>query len=154
RTLRLLILRLAVRGLGVLEQAKWVVGGEPEAVALEAAFRHAVARPRVDADEPGRTVSDDIVLLMLGDLLVGHAGKIIVRLVVLPHMLEAEAVIFTLVPTALRRGVKTRLREALPVAGGAVVFEQAILVGFDAQPVEEFRVELHAEIMGSAIAEG
>ncbi len=93
---------------------------------------------------------DRVVLLVLDDVLVGQAGEIIVGLVVLAHMVEAEAMILALVPAPLGRGVETGLRAALPLASRAGLAQQAVLVGLDAQAVEEFRVELHGiGIMGS-----
>ena len=88
-------------------------------------------------------MADRVVLLVLDDVLVGQAGEIIVALVVLAHMVEAEAVILAFLPPALGRRVESRLGAARPIASRAGIAQQAVRVRLDAQAVEEFRVELH-----------
>ena len=57
-------------------------------------------------------MADRVVLLVLDHVLVGQTREIVVGLVVLAHMVEAEAVVLALVPAALRRRVETRLLAA------------------------------------------
>ncbi len=95
-------------------------------------------------------MSGRVVLLVLGDVFVGETREIIVGLVVLAHVVEAEAMILALVPAALRSRIKSRLLAAFRLALRTHVAQDAVLVGLDAQAVEEFRVELHGiSIMGS-----
>src|SRR4029453_1570666 len=107
-------------------------------------------RPRVDADEPGRAMADGVILLVLDHLLVGEPGEIVVGLVVGAHMVEAVAVVLALLAATLRRRVKAGLGAALPLANRTSVAQQAVLVGLDAQAVEEFRVELHGRSIMSS----
>src|SRR5262245_36253855 len=90
---------------------------------------------------------------MLDHRLVGQAGKIIIGLVVLANVVEAEAVILALAVATLWRGIKSGLAAALPLASRAGFAQQTVLIRLDAQAVEEFRVELHGfSIMGSVEA--
>src|SRR5262249_24834970 len=134
------------------EQAERIVGGEAmlEAAGAGVVSRPPASRPRVHADEPGRAMADRVVLLVLDHLLVGQPGKIVVGLVVGAHMVEAVAVILAFKPAALGRRVKPRLGAALPLASRTRLAQQAILVGLDAQAVEEFRVELHGRSIMSS----
>src|SRR3990170_2328053 len=139
-------------GSAIGEHPERIVGGEAvgEAAGARAVARATVARPGIDADEPGRTVPGRVVLLVLDHLFVGETGKIIIPLVVLAHMVEAEAMILALLAAALGRGVEARLLAPLPFASRTGIAQQAVLVRLDAQAVEEFRVELHgAGIMRS-----
>jgi len=132
-----------------------IVSSSPiETVAPLASFRRAIARRGIHAHEPSRAVADQIVLLMLRHIVVGHTGEIVVRLVVVAHMLEAETVILAFVATTLGRGVESGLSAALPLTSGAGVAHESARVGLDAEAVEEFRVELHSLIMGSEHVEG
>ncbi len=82
--------------------------------------------------------------------LIGQTGEIVIRLVVLAHMVEAEAVVLALVPAPLGRRVETGLLAARRLATRTGVAQQPVLVRLDAEAVEEFRVELHgARIMRS-----
>src|SRR5262249_60666479 len=80
------------------KQPERVIGGEAigKAVAALAVPRGAIARPGIHSHEPGRAVADGVILLMLGHVLVRHAGEIIVGLVILADVLEAVAVILAL----------------------------------------------------------
>jgi hypothetical protein len=65
-------------------------------------------------------------------------------------MVEAVAVILALLGPSFGRWIKTGLLAALPLANSTGVAQETVLVGLDAQAVEEFRVELHGPgIMGS-----
>jgi hypothetical protein len=83
-------------------------------------------------------VADDVFFLVLGDRLVGEAGKVIVGLVVFAHVVEAEAVILPLEPPSLGRRVEAGLLAARPVARRMGVAQEPVLVRLDPQAVEEF----------------
>jgi hypothetical protein len=83
-------------------------------------------------------VADDVLFLVLGDRLVGEAGKVIVGLVVFAHVVEAEPVILPLEPPSLGRRVKAGLLAAGPVARRMGVAQEPVLVRLDPQAVEEF----------------
>ncbi len=88
-------------------------------------------------------MADRVVLLMLDHVLVGKAGEVVIGLVVLAHVVEAEAVILALVPASLGRRVEAWLLAARRLALRTRIAQQPVLVRLDAQAVEEFRVELH-----------
>src|SRR5262245_58330298 len=135
-------LRRAPRGLGVAfgEQSERVVGGEAvsKAARPRAVAGLSIARPGIDPERPGRAVADDVLFLMLGDRLVGEAGKVIVGLDVFAHMIEAEAVILPLDPPSLGRRVEAGLLAAGPVARRMGLAQEPVLVRLDPQAVEEF----------------
>ena len=85
-----------------------------EAVAPLASFRRAIARRGIHAHEPSRAVADQIVPLMFRHIVVGHTGEIVVRLVVVAHMLEAEAVVLALPAAPFGRRIESGLRATLP----------------------------------------
>lgn len=58
------------------------------------------------------------LLLVAGNLVVGQAGEIVVALVVLLHMLEAEHEVLVLGIAPDRRLVDSILPAAVPLAGG------------------------------------
>src|SRR4029079_17171423 len=93
--------------------------------------------------EPGRAVADGVVLLVLGNVLVRHAGEVIVRLVILADVCEAVAVILARMAATLGRRVETWLSATLPFTSWAGVAHELGRVGLDAEAVEEFRVEFH-----------
>src|SRR6476660_5471376 len=119
-----------------------VIGGKAIGKVV-AAPGGAIARPGIHPDEPGRAVADGVVLLVLGHVLVRHAGEVIVRLVILADVLKAVAVILALLAAALGRGVETWLSATLPFASRASVAHELGRVGLGAEAVEEFRVEFH-----------
>ena len=61
----------------------------------------------------------------------------------LADVAEAEAPVLVLAIAALRRAMRGFLLAANPFACGAVGFDPAILRGFDANAIEEGRVEFH-----------
>src|SRR5262249_25361242 len=109
-------------GLGA-KQPERVIGGEGigKAVAAFAVPRGAIARPGIHSHEPGRAVADGVVLLMLGHVLVRHAGEIIVGLVILADVLEAVAVILALMTATLGRRVETCPCATFPFASRAAL---------------------------------
>ena len=93
---------------------------------------------------PGRAMSSDGVLLILGDVIVGHAGEEIVRVVVLAHVLQAKPPVFVLPQPALGRAVRGVTLAAFPVADRRIRGALApVVAGLDADAVEERRVEFH-----------
>ncbi len=91
--------------------------------AQPAAADNRTRRPRAAAAErahfPGRTVAGDVVLLVLRDRVVAHAGEEIVRIVVFAHVFEAELPILAGAQPALRRAVGGRRVALRPLAGGS-----------------------------------
>ena len=112
-----------------------------------------MAAPRwVRAHGPSWAMPDDVVFLVLAHSLVGHAGKVVVALVVLAHVIEAEAVILALMAAALGRRIESGFPATCPFAMGAGVAQQPVPVRLDAEAVEKLGVELHYRpIMGSAV---
>jgi hypothetical protein len=86
-------------------------------------------------------------LLMPHYLIIGKAREIVIGLVVLADVIEAEAMVLALASAALGRGIESRFVAARVLASRTGIAQQAILVGLDAQAVEEFRVELHGSVI-------
>ena len=61
-------------------------------------------------------MAGDGVLLVARDRVVAHAGEIIVGMIVLAHVLEAEAPVFALAQPPLRRAVRRLAGAARPLA--------------------------------------
>jgi len=114
-----------------------------EAIAPLLRLRRSIAGPGIHPHEPGGAVADRVVLLVLSNVFVRHAGEVVVGLVILADVLEAETVVLALLAAALRRRVKPRLRAALPFASWAGIAHEPGRVWLDAEAVEEFRVEFH-----------
>jgi hypothetical protein len=87
---------------------------------------------------PGRAVSGDGVLLILQDGVVAHAGEIIVRVVVLAHVLETEAPMLVLARPGLGGAMRRRIAAALPIAARPIRTRPAILLGLDADAIEQW----------------
>src|SRR5215218_4976301 len=92
---------------------------------------------------PGRTVAGDGVLLEPGHRFVAHPGEIIVRMVVLAHMFEAEAPIFALAQPPLGGPVRRRTGAARPLTAGQISARPPVLTWLDPDAVENWRVEFH-----------
>src|SRR5215467_2567139 len=92
---------------------------------------------------PGRAMAGDRVLLIARDRVLAHAGEKIVGVIVLAHMIETEPPVLALLRAPLRRPVRRRVGAARPFAGRHGIAQPAILVGLDANSVEQGRVELH-----------
>src|SRR5262249_33447329 len=92
---------------------------------------------------PGRAVSCYGVLLELGDRLIAHAGEVIVRMIVLAHVIEAEVPVFALAQPAFGSAVRCRAGAARPVAARAIGARPTLLTGLDPDAVEYGRVEFH-----------
>ena len=85
---------------------------------------------------PGRALARDRD--GAGDLAVGEARKVVEAAIVLAHVVEAVAMILPFEPAALRCRVETRLAAPFPLAFRAGIAQQTVLVGLDAEAVEEF----------------
>ena len=72
-------------------------------------MQRAVLGRLVDTDGPCRTMPGDRLFLVPRDLAVGQAGKVIVALVVVLDVLEAEQEKFSLCIASYRRAVDPRL---------------------------------------------
>ena len=88
-------------------------------------------------------MSGQRVFLIAGDGIVAHAGKKIIGLIVFAYVIETEPPIFALAISPLRRPMGGRVGAARPFAARHGVAQPAILVGLDANSVEEGRVEFH-----------
>src|SRR5262245_4108932 len=107
---------------------------------------HAVARamrPRVRAHLPGRPVAGDAILLVGLDIGVAHALEVVVRGIELPHVVQAQQIIFALAAATLRSAVAPGRRATPPLAGRRLLARSLLMVLPDADAVEVFRVELH-----------
>src|SRR5205085_689960 len=93
---------LEPRSPAVLEQSERIVRVELPIGVLGAGRRGALA---VDPDLPGWTMAGDGFLLVPGDRVFAHSGKKIVRMIVLAHVMQAEAPIFALAQPTLRRAM-------------------------------------------------
>ena len=91
---------------------------------------------RVDAHGPGRTVTQRRRALIGSDVGVLHAGKVVVGLVVLAHVVEAEIVIFALALAPLRRAIAAELATAVPFTGRRGGFGRLLVGPADADAVE------------------
>src|SRR5690349_20350273 len=134
-------LRLARIGLArppaeLAEHAERIIGA---LVAEEAPARARLAGALAadHAHLPGRAMAGDRVLLIARDRVVAHAGEKIVGVVVLAHMIEAEAPVLALFTTTLWRPVGSPVGAARPLAGRHGVAQPAVLVGLDANAVEQ-----------------
>ena len=76
--------------------------------------------------------------LVAVDLVVGHAGEVVVGLVVFAHVVEAEIVVLALVAAALGGTIAAHAAAALDVAGGRFRFLDRAPPGGDADAVEIF----------------
>src|SRR5882757_9781144 len=85
---------------------------------------------------PGRAMSRDGVLLILEDRVIAHAGEVIVGVVVLADVLDAETPMLVLARPSFGRPMRCRVGTALPVAARPVWPRTAILTGFDANAIE------------------
>src|ERR1041384_7742108 len=65
---------------------------------------------------PGRAMTGHRVLLILHHGVFAHAGEVIVGMVVLADVLEAEAPVLVLPRTTLRRAMRRRVAAAFPLA--------------------------------------
>ena len=65
-------------------------------------------------------MSNDRVFLVFCNVVGAHAGKEVVRVVVLAHVIEAEPPIFALAQPPLGRTVGSRRLAIRPIAGGAL----------------------------------
>src|SRR5262245_19453667 len=101
----------------------------------------------VEAELPGRTVSCDGVLLIARDRLVAHAGEVIVRMIVLAHVLEAEAPVLALAQAALGGAVARRAGAAGPLARRLIGGRPALLAGLHPDAIEDGRVQFHGPII-------
>src|SRR5262249_9642384 len=97
----------------------------------------------VHAHLPGRTMADDRLALIAGDIIGTHAGEKIVGVVVLADVLEAEAPILGFAQPPLGRAVGGRRLTGRPFAGRALGAQPAVLVGPHPDAIEEGRVAGH-----------
>src|SRR5262245_42612030 len=129
-------------GLGgaLREQSERVAGGETvsKAPAPLALAGLSITRPGIDPERPGRAVAGDGAFLVLADRLARGASKVVVCLVGVGHMVEAEAVMLPLEPSRLGRRVEAGLLAVGPVARRIGVAKEPVLVGLDPQAIEEF----------------
>src|ERR1700690_2922711 len=117
-----------------------------QAERIAAAADAAKIRPRMrlaGSHLPGRAVAGNGVLLIGHHRGVVHALEEIVRLIVLPHVLETEAPVILLVLASLGRAVTGLLLAARPLASRPAGFRPAILARFDADAIKKRRVEFH-----------
>ena len=83
------------------------------------------------------------VPLIARDRIIGHAGKIIVGIIVLAHVIDTETPIFPLTQPAFGRTMVRVLVTAGPFAGRAVGAHAPVGDGLDADAIEQRRVEFH-----------
>ena len=82
-------------------------------------------------------MADDRFFLILGDVVRVHPGKEIVRLVVLPHVIQAEPPIFSLAQPPLGRAVGCGRLAVRPIAGRGLGMHPTIFVGLHPDAVEQ-----------------
>src|SRR5208282_4531395 len=143
-------------GAHLAEQRERVVG-RPPAGASVAGTAPAISAAAADAADrahfPGRTMAGHVVLLILRDRVVAHAGEEIVGIVVFADVLEAEPPIFAGAKPPLRRAVGRRRVTARPLAGRKLGAQPAVLVGFDPNPIKQRRVGAHdSDYAGATMA--
>ena len=102
-----------------------------------------VGRAAVHAHLPGGAMADDRLFLILGDVVGVHPGKEIVRLVVLPHVIQAEPPIFSLAQPPLGRAVGCGRLAVRPIAGRGLGMQPTVFVGLDPDAVEQGGVVFH-----------
>jgi hypothetical protein len=86
---------------------------------------------------PGRAMPGDRVLLVFQHGVVAHAGEVIVGVVVLAHVLQAEPPVLILALPALGRAMGRGIVAALPVAARHVGAPLAVLRRLDANAIEQ-----------------
>src|SRR5690348_1761733 len=86
---------------------------------------------------PGRPVAGDRVLLIARDRVVAHAGEVVIRMIVLAHVIEAEAPVLALLGAPLRGAMGRSMDAARPVAARQFRARPAILVRLDANAIEQ-----------------
>src|ERR1043166_741819 len=95
------------------------------------------------AQLPGRPMAGHGILLEPCHRIIAHPGEIIVGMVVLAHVFEAEAPILALAQPSLGGAVRGRAVAARPSAGRTVGAAPPVLARLDPDAVEKGRVELH-----------
>src|SRR5260370_3390304 len=133
-------LRLEPRSARVLEKSERI-GREELPVAVRRRSRGGALA--VDADLPGRTVAGNGLLLISGDRVFAHSGKKIVGMIVVAHVMKAEAPIFARAQAPLGGAMGGVLAATGPIAGRIAQLRAAVLCGLDPDTVEQRRVELH-----------
>src|SRR5216684_1483595 len=133
-------LRLEPRSAPVLEQSERIVREELPVAVLRRLRGGALA---VDADLPGRTMAGNGLLLISGNRVFAHSGKKIVGMIVVAHVMKAEAPIFARAQAPLGRPMGGVLAATGPIAGRIARLRAAVLCGLDPDAVEQRRVELH-----------
>src|SRR5206468_1749350 len=103
-------------------------------------MRAPVRTAAVHAHLPGRTMADDRVLLVARDVVGGHPGEEIVGVVVLTHVIEAEAPVFVVAGAPLGRPIDRGAVAARPFTARVLGPQPAIPVGLDPDAVEQGRV--------------
>src|SRR5207247_2134881 len=96
----------------------------------------------LDPHRPGWSVAGRSRALIGDDVVVAHAGEVVVRLVVFADMIEAEVEVLALLVPAFRRAVAARLAASLPFAGRRLG-SLALAIRIDADAVEIFGVQVH-----------
>src|ERR1051326_898973 len=91
---------------------------------------------------PGRAMTRNGLLLIARDRVLAHSGEEIVGLVILAHVLEAEAPVFALAQAALGGAMSRALATSRPVAARTVGAHAPILAGLDPDAVERGRTDL------------
>src|SRR5262245_28119579 len=97
----------------------------------------------IHAHFPGRPMADDRLLLVAGDIVLAHAGKEIVGVIVLPHMTKAETPVFVLARAALGSAMGRGPVASGPFTARVLGAQPTILVGLDPYAVEQGRVAGH-----------
>ena len=91
-------------------------------------------------------MSRQSILLEVRDLPIAHAVEVVIRVIVLAHMVDAEVEIFPVVAAALGSAMRCRLATPLPLAGWVPRFGRRIFgrtFGRGADGIEVFGTEFH-----------
>src|SRR5713101_5586620 len=91
----------------------------------------------VDPDLPGRTMAGNGLLLISGNRVFAHSGKKIVGMIVVAHVMKAEAPICARAQAPLGRPMGGVLAAAGPIAGRIARLRAAVLCRLDPDAVEQ-----------------
>src|SRR5206468_12858637 len=97
----------------------------------------------VGAHGPGWAMTDHRVLLIAGDVRIGHALEVIVRRVVLAHMVEAEAEVLALAQATHGRAMLARMIAAREITPDLRGLRPRFGPGPRSDTVENGRIQIH-----------
>src|SRR4029077_11799143 len=93
----------------------------------------------IEAHPPGRSVAGHGILLVARDRVLAHAREVIIGMIVLAHVLEAEAPVLVLAQPPFGGAVRRLAVAAGPLANRHRPGRLALLLGLDPDPVEQRR---------------